>query len=156
MLFSAPLLYAGAASASTPASEVVRLMTDYHSAVIGHDGTRLAALFVPAGSAWFNVLSDSGFAAAQATNPKSPKVRPSTVEGFIKFVSTSTAKLDPEHGPVHIQTDGAIASVYFDFRFLIDGKVQNRGSESWQLVRFPDGWRIASIVYSSTPAAQGK
>ncbi len=68
------------------------------------------------------------------------------MESFVSFVSTSKAKLDPQHGPVHIQTDGTIASVYFDFRFLIDGKVQNTGSESWQLVKFADGWRIASII----------
>ncbi len=61
------------------------------------------------------------------------------MEKFVSFVSTSKAKLDPEHGPVNIQTDGTIASAYFEFRFLVDGKVQNLGSESWQLVKFADG-----------------
>ncbi|MEG3152786.1 nuclear transport factor 2 family protein [Sphingomonas sp. ZT3P38] len=141
------------ASTQTDAVDVRRLMEEYHSAVVGHDGARLAGLFVPTGSAWFNVLSGPGYAVARAKTPDAPKVRPGTVDGFVRFVSSSKAKLDPQHGPVTIRADGAIASVYFDFRFLIDGKVQNQGSESWQLVKFADGWRIASIVYSSTPPA---
>jgi hypothetical protein len=48
-------------------------------------------------------------------------------------------------------SDGTIASVYFDFVFLADGKETNRGSETWVLVRGTDGWRIAGMTYSSTP-----
>ena len=142
------------ATATSDASDVEHLMDEYHTAVVNHDGARLAKLFVPAGSSWFNVLSDTGYALVEAKAPNAVKVRASTVESFIQFVSTSKAKLDPQHGPVSIKTDGAIASVYFDFNFVIDGKVQNKGSESWQLVTYADGWRIASIIYSSTPAGK--
>jgi len=47
--------------------------------------------------------------------------------------------------------DGTIASVYFDFVFLVDGKEQNRGRETRVLVKGSDGWRIAAITYSSDP-----
>jgi len=70
---------------------------------------------------------------------------------FAKFVSTSKASLDPRHSHVQIQSDGTIASVYFDFRFLIDGQMENQGSETWQLVKGTEGWRIAAITYSSDP-----
>jgi hypothetical protein len=43
--------------------------------------------------------------------------------------------------------------VYFDFSFLIDGKEQNHGSETWVLVKGSTGWRIAAITYSSNPPA---
>ena len=72
-------------------------------------------------------------------------------KGFAKLVSTSKANFNPTHSNIQIHSDGTIASVYFDFVFLIDGKEQNRGSESWQLVKGTDGWRIAAITYSSTP-----
>jgi hypothetical protein len=49
---------------------------------------------------------------------------------------------------VRIDTNGAVASVYFDFDFLIDGKVGNRGSETWQMVRAEEGWKISSMLYS--------
>jgi hypothetical protein len=32
-----------------------------------------------------------------------------------------------------------------------DGKEQNRGSETWVLVKGTEGWRIAAITYSSNP-----
>ena len=50
-------------------------------------------------------------------------------------------------------SDGAVASVYFHFDFVIDGKVENRGDETWQLVKTADGWRIVAISYSSNPGA---
>jgi hypothetical protein len=50
-----------------------------------------------------------------------------------------------------IHADGTIAAVYFDFVFNVDGKANNRGSETWQLVKADNGWRIASIIYSSEP-----
>jgi len=31
--------------------------------------------------------------------------------------------------------------------------VQNRGDETWQLVKTNDGWRIVAITYSSNPPA---
>ena len=60
----------------------------------------------------------------------------------------------------HVQqnSDGAIASVCFDFVFLVDGKKQNRGSETWVLVKASDGRRIAAIraliVDDEAPARQ--
>ena len=49
--------------------------------------------------------------------------------------------------------DGTIASVYFDFAFVIDGKPENQGRETWQLVKASDGWKIVAITYSSNPNA---
>jgi hypothetical protein len=49
---------------------------------------------------------------------------------------------------VRIETNGAVASVYFDFDFLVDGKVTNRGSEAWQMVRDEQGWKIGAMLYS--------
>jgi len=49
---------------------------------------------------------------------------------------------------VRIDTNGTVASVWFDFDFLVDGKVTNQGSETWQLVRTDDGWKINAMLYS--------
>jgi hypothetical protein len=78
-------------------------------------------------------------------------VRVGSYQDFAKFVSTTKSQLNPQHSHVRIQTDGTIASAYFDFVFMIDGKAENKGSETWQLVKGPEGWRIAAITYSSEP-----
>lgn len=133
---------------------IEQVMKQYHAAVLAHDGTALAGLFLPDANLWLNVLTDSAYARAQAKSPTAQKVRVSTYRDFAKVVSTTPKSFDPEHSNVVIHTDGTIAAVYFDFVFNVDGKAENRGSETWQLVKAADGWRIASIIYSSEPPAQ--
>src|ERR1700729_2136799 len=55
-----------------------------------------------------------------------------------KLVSTTPNTFDPEHSNVVIHRDGNIAAVYFDFVFNVDGKANNCGSETWQLVKAAD------------------
>jgi len=131
--------------------DVQHLMAAYHEAVVTHDGARLASLFIPQGSTWLNVLSDAGLAHMRATKPATVKIRVGNYQDFAKVVSQSKAHMDPQHQDVRILSDGTIASVYFDYVFMVDGKPNNRGSEAWQLVKGEDGWRIAAITYSSNP-----
>lgn len=133
---------------------IEQVMQKYHAAILAHDGSALAALFLPDANLWLNVLTDSAYAQALAKSPTARKVRVSHYQDFAKLVSTTPKTFDPEHSNLVIHTDGAIAAVYFDFVFNVDGKANNRGSETWQLVKAADGWRIASIVYSSEPPAQ--
>lgn len=166
-LHALPLLTAAVCFAQSPASQatearvagrsarataaIEQLMADYHQAVASHDGARLSAMFIDTGSTWFNVMSDAAYARARAKNPAALKVRHASFQWFAKIVSSSHAALNPEHSNVRILTDGTIASVYFNFVFLVDGRQENRGSETWQLVNTSNGWKIAAITYSSDP-----
>ncbi|MBR0642727.1 YybH family protein [Plastoroseomonas hellenica] len=145
--------HAAFASTREDTVDVDHLIAAYHEAVVEHDGARLAALFMPEGTAWFSALTDAGLARARARAPNAPKVRPGSVMAFVALVTNSKDRLDPQHSDLRIRTDGTVATVTFDFRFLINGDVQNSGIESWQLVKGDDGWRIVSIIYSSTPAS---
>ncbi len=133
---------------------IEQVMKQYHAAILAHDGTALSGLFLPDANLWLNVLTDSAFARAQAKSTTAQKVRVSSYRDFAKLVSSTPKSFDPEHSNVVIHTDGTIAAVYFDFVFNVDGKANNRGSETWQLVKAADGWRIASIIYSSEPPVQ--
>ena len=131
--------------------DVQHVIDNYHAAVVAHDGSRLSQLFIPQGSMWLNVLSDDAYARAKAKSPSAVKVRVGSYTDFVKLLATSKADFNPTHTHLVVNSDGTIASVYFDFSFLIDGKEQNRGSETWVLVKGTDGWRIAAITYSSRP-----
>jgi hypothetical protein len=131
--------------------DVQHVIDAYHEAVLTHDGSRLANLFIPQGSMWLNVLSDDAYARAKEKSPDAVKIRVGSYTDFAKLVSTSKAGFNPTHTHLQENSDGTIASVYFDFVFLEDGKEQNRGSETWVLVKGTDGWRIAAITYSSNP-----
>jgi hypothetical protein len=139
------------ASAASDTVDVQHVIDAYHEAVLTHDGSRLARLFIPEGSMWLNVLSDEAYARGKAKSPDAVKIRVGSYADFAKLVSTSKADFNPTHTHLQQNSDGTIASVYFDFVFLIDGKEQNHGSETWVLVKGTDGWRIAAITYSSNP-----
>ena len=139
------------ASTTSDTVDVQHVIDAYHEAVLTHDGSRLANLFIPQGSMWLNVLSDEAYARAKAKSPDAVKVRVGSYTDFAKLVSTSNASFNPTHTHLQQKSDGTIASVYFDFVFLVDGKATNRGSETWVLVKGTDGWRIAAITYSSNP-----
>jgi hypothetical protein len=144
-----------AASATTASDtvDVQPVIDAYHDAVVSHDGPRLASLFIPQGSMWLNVLSDAAYARARAKSSDAQKIRVGSYADFAKLVSTSKASFNPTHTHLQLHGDGTIASVYFDFIFLADGKEQNRGSETWVSVKASDGWRIAAITYSSNSHA---
>jgi hypothetical protein len=131
--------------------DVQHVIDAYHEALLTHNGTRLAGLFLPQGGMWLNVLSDEVYAREKAKNPDALKVRVGSYADFAKVVSTSKATFNPTHTHLQQNNDGTIASVYFDFVFLVDGIETNRGSETWVLVKGADGWRIAGMTYSSTP-----
>lgn len=134
-------------------ADIQHVMDVFHHAVATHDGKSISALFLDHGSTWVTVLSDNGFAAMKAKNASVQKIKVSDYQAFSSFVSNTKSALDPRHTDIHIMSDGAVASVYFHFDFVIDGKVENRGDETWQLVKTVDGWRIVAITYSSNPAA---
>ncbi|MEA1647850.1 hypothetical protein UAJ10_02310 [Nitrospirillum sp. BR 11164] len=148
-ILSLCLAPAARAEASDEAG-IRQVMDAFHAAVVGHDGARLASLFLPDGGAWLNVLTDQAYAFVAGAKPK---VRVGSHRDFATFVSTTKSALDPRHDNIRIVSDGTVASVTFDFHFLIDGVETNRGMEMWQLVKDADGWRIAAITYSSTPKA---
>jgi hypothetical protein len=67
---------------------------------------------------------------------------------FVDSVGASRQRLEERFSNLHIDTDGAVASVYFDYVFLTDNNETNRGSETWQLVNTGDGWKISALSYS--------
>ena len=144
------------AVAGTDSAEVRKVMDTFHRAVVNHDGAQVAALFIPEGSTWLNVLTDEAYARAKAKTPGVTKIHVGSYKEFANFVSNSKVNLEPRHAHVKIFSDGTIAVAYFDFEFMIDGKIENRGSETWQLVKGPDGWRIAAITYSSDPRSHAQ
>jgi hypothetical protein len=127
-----------------------QVVEQFKAAIIAHDGRTLGSLFLQDHDSWLAVaaLDDAAWAAVKARNPKARKVVPDSWKQFAEFVQTAPKPVEERFYKVRIDTNGAVASVWFDFDFLIDGKVTNRGSESWQLVRAEDGWKISSMLYS--------
>jgi hypothetical protein len=142
---AAPVTPAEQAKATRQIEQLVGQFQEY---VIARDGKALAALFLPANNSWLTVLSEETYADVLKKRPDARRTMPSTYQQFVDFVGASKNPIEEKFSNVQIATNGSIASVYFDFDFIDNGRVANRGSESWHLVHTDDGWKISSMIYS--------
>lgn len=145
---------AQAATAPPPDAhaQIEQLVAKFQTALVAKDRAGLESLFMPTGGSWFEVLGDSAYRQLSAQHPQVPRFHGDSYRHFIDFVVGSHGRMEEKFSNVRIETDGAIASVYFDFVFFADGKFNNRGSETWQLVNTGAGWKISAMAYSSDPA----
>lgn len=133
---------------SADVQAIEAIVQQFKTAVIAHDGQALGHLFLQDHDSWLSVADDAAWSKARASKPQAPKIFPSSWKQFAEFIQNTPKSVEERFYNVRIDTNGAVASVWFDFDFLIDGKVTNRGSESWQMVRAEDGWKISSMLYS--------
>lgn len=124
------------------------VVNQFKAAIIARDGKTLGSLFLQDHDSWLSVADDAVWAKVKARHPNARKVQPSSWKKFAEFIQNADKPVEERFYNVRIDTNGAVASVWFDFDFLEDGKVTNRGSESWQMVRAEDGWKISSMLYS--------
>ena len=139
------------AVSAAPAADVAAIQAvveQFKAAIIARDGKTLGSLFLQDHDSWLSVADEQAWAKVKARHPKARKVMSSSWKKFSEFVQTSSKPIEERFYNVRIDTNGAVASVWFDFDFLEDGKVTNRGSESWQMVRAEDGWKISSMLFS--------
>ncbi|SFR88458.1 SnoaL-like domain-containing protein [Dyella sp. OK004] len=140
--------FGGIAHAADPSDDIHRLIDGFQKAIVAKDGKALSDMFLPSGGAWVTVLSDDSYARMKAKSPNVPRYKLGNYADFVQFVATSKVPIEERFNQVRVETDGAVASVYFDFVFLQDGKENNRGSETWHVVKTDDGWKISSMTYS--------
>src|ERR1700722_7338935 len=95
------------ASTASDTVDVQHVIDAYHEAVLTHDGSRLANLFIPQGSMWIKVLSDDAYARAKSKSPDAVKVSVGSYTDFAKLVSTSKSSFNPTH--THLQQNNCFA-----------------------------------------------
>lgn len=150
-LLAALAVTAQAATPASPDAQIQQVVAKFQAALVAKDKAGLENLFMPEGGAWFEVLGDDAYHQLSAKHPQVPRFHSDNHQRFIDFVVGSKGRVEEKFSNVRIETDGAIASVYFDFLFLADGKLNNRGHEAWQLVNTGAGWKISAMAYSSDP-----
>ncbi|WP_374249515.1 nuclear transport factor 2 family protein [Thermomonas sp.] len=147
------LLVCAPALARTPNDAVAEaqlreVIRRFDAALVARDGATLRGLFLPQPGAWASVLGDAGYARLKVRRPDAQRVRPDSYGHFADMVEAAERPQRERFSDIDIRTDGAMASVSFDYVYEEDGVAQNRGIESWQLVKLDDGWKIMSMLYS--------
>jgi len=69
---------------------------------------------------------------------------------FSRYLAGEKARIEERFSNVTVVQDGPLALVTFDYQFLSDGKVDNRGIEHWMLRKTDGQWRIFSVVWTAT------
>lgn len=129
-------------------SQIEQVIARFQTAIIKKDKAGLSELFLPANNSWIAVPTEATYHIVRAKHSKARRFMPGSYTEFVDFIATSPERMEEKFSNVKIETDGAVASVYFDFVFLSNGERQNRGSETWQLINTGDGWKINALVYS--------
>jgi hypothetical protein len=133
---------------SAARAQIQRVVEAFRTSIIAKDKSMLGSLFIPIGGSWIMVIGDEMYQRMKAMRPSVAKIKPGTYQEFVDSVGASHQRLEEIFSNLRIDTDGAVASVYFDYVFLSDDKEKNRGSETWQLVNTGDGWKISALSYS--------
>lgn len=133
---------------SAARAQIQRVVEVFRTALSAKDKATMGSLFMPSGGSWMKVLGDELYPREKAKQPSTEKLQPGNYQQFLDFLGNNPHRLEEKFLKVHIDTDGVIASVYFDYTFVIDDKEHHRGSEAWQLVKTDDGWKINAMCYS--------
>jgi hypothetical protein len=156
--FAATLALFSAASTAAPAvtedhaqstAEILQVVETFKAAIIKHDGQSLKQLFLQDQGNWLSVMHENLYQKVHARHPELARIQQSNYAEFSDFVTNAKTPVEEKFNNVIIETNGTIGTVYFDFDFLDDGKIRNRGSETWQLIKTENGWKIAAMLYSS-------
>ncbi|WP_333679716.1 hypothetical protein [Dyella sp.] len=131
--------------------QIQQVIHDFQTGIIKKDRALLTSLFYPGSNSWFSVATAPVYQSLQQKFPGATRVRSGNYMEFIAFVAGSPDPMEEKFSNVQIHTDGNIAAVYFDFVYLDKGKLNNKGSETWQLLHTTEGWKINSIVYTLDP-----
>ena len=146
---------AGAADASTTAmsdanvQQVKQVVEKFRTSIIAKNKDALTQLSLNDGISFVSVDDDAYIALERSKVPSTKKADASGSYGkFVDFIATSKDREEEKFSNIKIQTDGLVATVYFDYTFQINDMITNWGHETWGLVKTDNGWKISSIVYS--------
>lgn len=145
-------------ASADPASdkrEILVVVDAFRNAIVDKDRQAFLDLFLHEGVTWQSVMSEEDFRLEKARNRHATRAthQPDRSPAqFIQGIVDNPVAIEETFENALIDTDGAAASVAFDFEFLRNGKAVNLGREYWLLVRTDAGWKIASVVWSNNRA----
>ncbi len=150
LLLSFPMLGQAAEIAADNRS-VEAVVEAFRASIVDKDKPRFVKLFLHESTAWQNVVGDANLSKMREKRPEAVKVKVDPTNNptaFIDEIVADKEKQEEKFRNVKIETDGDIASVFFDYSYHSAGKETNHGKEAWHLVRTDEGWKIVSVIWS--------
>lgn len=68
---------------------------------------------------------------------------------FANFIGSEKEPIEEKFYNLKVTQDGNVAWVMFDYEFVMSGKTQNYGVETWQMIKAADSkWKIVSVMWT--------
>lgn len=151
--FLAPIGSAFAQDEAPQKQQIEAVIEAFRTSIIEKDKAKFTALLFSEDIPWTSVVAEETLARTRKKKPEAKRVYPSDDKGAIEFIDSIVAEKEPQEEKfenIRIETDGSIASVWFDYSYHDGAKKTNWGKETWQLVRTDGGWKINSVIWSMT------
>ncbi len=130
------LLFAGSVLAAGDSEEkaILAVVQKLFDAMAAHDGEAVRAVSIANGRIF----------AARAAG-----VANTSMEEFAVRMAGAKQKYLERIWEPNVQVRGAVANVWADYDFHVDGKLDHCGIDSFSLVKMPEGWKIAGLAFTS-------
>lgn len=163
LILSSVLCYAGAACAADPShvgkyistpqdtAAIHKVIADFQTALKTKNVHLLSSLMVSNNILFANPARPDVIKKIQETTDVTYNgLAPAGYPGFATMIKQEKGVMEERFYNVRITQDDNTAVVMFDFDFRYDGKIENHGLETWQMMKDKDGkWKIASVFWSS-------
>lgn len=163
LVFSTALCLAGSASAADPAYvgkyistpqdtvAINKVIADFQTALKTKNVHLLSSLMMSNNILFASPARPDVIRKMQETTDVTfSGLAPAGYPAFAKMIKHEKGTLEERFYNVRITQDDNTAVVMFDFDFRYDGKIENHGLETWQMMKDKDGkWKIASVFWSS-------
>ena len=124
------------------------LLEEFRQDIIHKDGHAITKLVLNPDVLFHHINTQEEIDGARKYNAQFDGLGPSQLDGFAKFLATSTDKLEETFSNIEIHQDGPLGLVLFNYDFVINDKVSNSGLEVWQVCKIDGQWKILSVVWT--------
>jgi len=137
-------------------ANIKKVVEKFRKSIIQKDKATMNSLFFNEKAPFIAVFSDE-----MLTKKRLEKADYPAAVDFGKFgtpadMISDDADSEEKIWNVKVQTDGYLASVYFDYSDHKNGKKKAFGTESWSLIRVEQDWKITSVAFTVTETEENK
>ena len=145
-IFNSSILFCQEKSADIIALH--KVVTAFEESILEKDSIKFLELFFHDKVAFIGIMSKETEWSIKKDYPDFQGLSVSNCAKFIEEICKSDKRQVENFYKIDIDTDGAIASIAFDYSFYSDEKMIQWGSEKWNLVYAEHKWLITDVSYS--------
>lgn len=146
-LWCLPLSYK-AQSSTNDSTELMQVVESFKTAISSKDSSAFQALFFSSSVTFTGIMSEKTEWSIKKDYPEFQGISVSDPTKFIRDICLSPKSQREDFYNLKISSDGAIASIQFDYGFYSDEKLIQWGHEKWNLARDGQNWLITDVAYS--------